>query len=189
MRQKGSEVGRHRVKATHGHDADALIGRMRMVAGDQIAHPGRLTADIHIVRVLAHAGGHQFITQDRKRPCGTEQDIGAGRYCVQRRGVSGIGQHDVGNLAAATRLHRFQPAPVAPGNRPGSVDHVGVLCQILRRLAADKTTGTEQDQCVRTGRWCIRLVVCCSLVGNSLARHGFGIWRQQGLLPGQGVRE
>ena len=189
MRQKSREVGRHRVKATHGHDADALIGRMRMVAGDQIAHPGRLTADIHIVRVLAHAGGHQFITQDRKRPCGTEQDIGAGRYCVQRRGISGIGQHDVGNLAAATRLHRFQPAPVAPGNRPGPVDHVGMLCQILRRLAADKTAGTEQNQCVRTGRRRSCFFICDNTFGKCLNWRSLGIRRQQGLLPGQGVRD
>ena len=61
-------------------------------------------------------------------------------------------------------------------------------------MAADKTAGTEQNQCVRTGRRRSCFFICDNTFGKrflrrSIAIRGGAVGERQGLLPGQGVRD
>ena len=120
-----------------------MVRSLDMVAGNQVAHPGRLACDVHIVGSLLYAGRHQRAAQQGKRSGRTQEHRGARRQYLQRCSVICIGQHDVRQLPGALRPHGFELLQIAPGDGPGAFSHVGMLRQVLRGLASDKSAGTE----------------------------------------------
>ena len=144
-------------------DTCAALLRRLAVGVDHLPHPGRLTAQVHVIGAGFRADAYQFRTIELVRADGGQHDFGALNHRFQARQIFGIGnnQRRAGRRADFI-AYRFKLALAAAGHGPAQVAVVAVfLAQILGYQAAGIAGRAVNDDVELTGVAHQRVLMVC----------------------------
>ena len=139
------EIRRDGIESAGVHDACAVVGRLLVVQIDAVADEHRLAGEIGVVRPRRRARGDQRKAVLGVRPHGGDDDLGAPRHLVERRGRAGVGgdERPVLGRGGQCVAHRAEFVGGTPGE--GDARRSPDLGQILGRQLADEAGRAVQD--------------------------------------------